>query len=101
MTSVQTRGQGQFLCGPISASVFGVIAREVFSAGDGRAASSGDAPEEEPAGEGAGGAGDAGTLEDAARDEREYVRGRVREELGCEPTEEEVDEWVREHTEGY
>jgi hypothetical protein len=101
MISVQTRGQAQFSCGPISASVFGVGARGVFPAGDGRAASSGGAPEEEPAGDGAGGAGDAGTLEDAARGEREYARGRVREELGREPTEEEVNEWVREHTEGY
>lgn len=42
-----------------------------------------------------------GTLEDAARDEREYVRGRLREELGREPSEEEVSEWLRQHTEGY
>ncbi|HYE12863.1 MAG TPA: hypothetical protein VD968_00285 [Pyrinomonadaceae bacterium] len=41
------------------------------------------------------------TLEDAGRDERDYVRGRLREELGREPTEEEIDEWLREHTEGY
>ena len=46
--------------------------------------------DEEPAG-----------LGDAARDEREYVRGRLREELQREPTEEEMDEWLREHTEGY
>jgi hypothetical protein len=44
--------------------------------------------------------GDAG-LDDAARDEQEYVRGRLREELKREPTEEEIDEWLREHTEGY
>ena len=40
-------------------------------------------------------------LEDAARAEREYVRQRLREELQREPTEEEVDEWLRQHTEGY
>jgi hypothetical protein len=43
---------------------------------------------------------DAG-LDDAARDEQEYVRQRLREELKREPTEEEMDEWLREHTEGY
>lgn len=40
-------------------------------------------------------------LDDAARDEREYVRGRLREELQREPTESELDEWLRQHTEGY
>jgi hypothetical protein len=40
-------------------------------------------------------------LEDVARAEREYVRQRLRAELGREPTEEEVDEWLRQHTEGY
>jgi len=43
---------------------------------------------------------DAG-LDDAARDEREFIRGRLREELEREPTDEEVDEWLRQHTEGY
>jgi hypothetical protein len=42
-----------------------------------------------------------GSLEDAARGEREYVRERLRTELGREPTEEELNEWLREHTEGY
>jgi hypothetical protein len=46
------------------------------------------------------GDGDRG-LEDAARDEREYVRERLREELGREPAQEELDEWLRRHTEGY
>jgi hypothetical protein len=41
------------------------------------------------------------SLEDLGRDEREYVRGRLRAELGREPTDEEIDEWLREHTEGY
>jgi hypothetical protein len=40
-------------------------------------------------------------LDDAARNEREYVGQRLREELKREPTEEEVDEWLRQHTEGY
>ena len=101
MISVQTCQQAQFLCGPMSGHVFGVNAREVFSAGGGRVASSDDASEEEPSGDVGGEAGDAGTLEDVARREREYLRGRVREELGREPTEAELDEWLREHTEGY
>lgn len=44
---------------------------------------------------------DDGSLDDAARREREYVRERLREELKREPTEPEVDEWLRQHTEGY
>jgi hypothetical protein len=40
-------------------------------------------------------------LDDAARSEREYVRERLREELKREPTERELDEWLRQHTEGY
>ncbi|MDT5121402.1 MAG: hypothetical protein QOC96_884 [Acidobacteriota bacterium] len=40
-------------------------------------------------------------LDDAARTERDYVRQRLREELQREPTEQEVDEWLRQHTEGY
>lgn len=46
-----------------------------------------------------GGTGDA--LEDAARRERDYVRERLKEELRREPTDEEVSEWLRRHTEGY
>ncbi len=41
------------------------------------------------------------SLEDAACMEQEYVRERLREELGREPSEEELSEWLREHTEGY
>jgi len=41
------------------------------------------------------------TLEDAARDSTEYVRQRLREELKRDPTEAEVNDWLREHTEGY
>jgi hypothetical protein len=51
-------------------------------------------------GDDSGGGGDA-TLEDAAEREQEYLRRRLREELGREPTEEELNEWLREHTEGY
>jgi hypothetical protein len=40
-------------------------------------------------------------LDDAARNEREYVQERLREELKREPTEGEIDEWLRQHTEGY
>jgi len=40
-------------------------------------------------------------LEDAAQSERDYVRQRLREELKREPTESELDEWLRQHTEGY
>jgi hypothetical protein len=46
------------------------------------------------------GDGDA-PLDDAARSERDYVRERLREELKREPTDIEVDEWLRQHTEGY
>ena len=42
-----------------------------------------------------------GTLDDAARREREDMRPRLRDELGREPTEEELDEWLRRHTESY
>ena len=52
-----------------------------------------------PAQDGDEGAGD--SLEDAALDEREYARERLREERGREPTEEEVSEWLRQQTEGY
>lgn len=40
-------------------------------------------------------------LEDVARTEHEYLHERLRKELGREPTEEELDEWLRQHTEGY
>ena len=36
-----------------------------------------------------------------AENEHEYLHQRLREELGREPTEEELDEWLRQHTEGY
>lgn len=40
-------------------------------------------------------------LKDVAKTEHEYLHERLREELGREPTEEELDEWLRQHTEGY
>jgi hypothetical protein len=40
-------------------------------------------------------------LEEIARTEREYVRRRLREELKREPMEEEMDEWLRQQTEGH
>ena len=40
-------------------------------------------------------------LEEVSRSEHDYLHQRLREELGREPTEEELDEWLREHTEGY
>jgi hypothetical protein len=40
-------------------------------------------------------------LEEASKAEHEYLHQRLREELAREPTEEELDEWLREHTEGY
>ncbi|HZB47096.1 MAG TPA: hypothetical protein VE360_17690 [Pyrinomonadaceae bacterium] len=66
----------------------------------------GDSPESEPqagATEGQGAESPAGgdTLADAARDEREVAAGRLRDELGRDPSDEEVDEWLRRHTEGY
>jgi hypothetical protein len=41
------------------------------------------------------------TLADAARDEREVAAERLRGELGRDPSDEEIDEWLREQTEGY
>jgi hypothetical protein len=40
-------------------------------------------------------------LEDVAKTEHEYLHQRLREDLGREPTEEELDQWLRQHTEGY
>jgi hypothetical protein len=40
-------------------------------------------------------------LEDIAQGEHQYLHERLRAELGREPTEEELDEWLRQHTEGY
>jgi hypothetical protein len=40
-------------------------------------------------------------LAGVARTEHEYLHQRLRDELGREPSEEELDEWLRQHTEGY
>jgi hypothetical protein len=40
-------------------------------------------------------------LKDVVQTEHEYLHERLRGELGREPTEEELDEWLRQHTEGY
>jgi hypothetical protein len=40
-------------------------------------------------------------LEEVFKAEHQYLHQRLREELCREPTEEELDEWLREHTEGY
>ena len=40
-------------------------------------------------------------LEDVAETEHNYLHQRLREDLGREPTEAELDEWLRQHTEGY
>ena len=40
-------------------------------------------------------------LSAAALEEREFVRTTLISQLGREPTEEEVNEWLREHTESY
>jgi len=40
-------------------------------------------------------------LADVAQTEHDYLHQRLREDLGREPTEEELDEWLRQHTEGY
>lgn len=45
--------------------------------------------------------GQGSELKDVAQTEREYLHERLRVELGREPTEEELDEWLRQHTEGY
>ena len=44
---------------------------------------------------------DGDDLENAAADGEQFVRERLQEELGREPTDDEVNEWLREHTESY
>lgn len=44
---------------------------------------------------------EASELGQVAETEHEYLHQRLREELGREPTEQELDEWLRQHTEGY
>lgn len=40
-------------------------------------------------------------LADVAQSEHAYLHQRLRDDLGREPTEAELDEWLRQHTEGY
>ncbi|MDQ1708350.1 MAG: hypothetical protein QOJ88_1561 [Pyrinomonadaceae bacterium] len=40
-------------------------------------------------------------LADVAKSEHEYLHQRLREELGREPNEAELNDWLRQHTEGY
>ena len=40
-------------------------------------------------------------LSDAAKQEEEFLKERLTAELGRAPTQEELDEWLREHTESY
>ncbi len=40
-------------------------------------------------------------LKDVAETEHKYLHERLRQELAREPTEEELNEWLRQHTEGY
>ncbi len=40
-------------------------------------------------------------LEETVRQEQEYLRQRLRDELKREPTEKELNDWLRQHTEGY
>jgi hypothetical protein len=40
-------------------------------------------------------------LSSVASEEQNFVRERLSSELGRQPTQEEVDEWLREHTESY
>lgn len=81
-------------CGVASLAERFAPLRQKFAAaaGEGEAPLHEDAPAEKPSGD---------SLEDAARGERDYVRGRLREDLGRDPSEEEVSEWLRQHTEGY
>ena len=41
------------------------------------------------------------SLQDLVRDERELARERAQRELGREPNEDEIDDWLRRQTEGY
>lgn len=53
--------------------------------------------EESPADE----ADDDSSLIEVAEREREYLRNKLREQLQREPSDEEEDEWLRQHTESY
>lgn len=71
--------------------------RQIFSYGLDAMMAGDNAPEDtSPDGEGGN-----NSLEDAVQDEQEFLRQRVRDELKREPSEEEINEWLRQHTEGY
>lgn len=88
-----TEGFEQFL---VRAEDFPARLLRLRSVDDKAFQSSSSSEDETPATE----EGDA-SLDEAAETEREYVRRRLRDESGREPSEEEVDEWLRRHTEGY
>lgn len=46
-------------------------------------------------------ADDESALAETVREEAEFLREKLREQLGREPTDEELNEWLREHTESY
>jgi hypothetical protein len=54
-----------------------------------------DAREEET------GAGGDDSLQDLAREQRDLARERLTGELGRDPAEDEIDDWLRRQTEGY
>jgi hypothetical protein len=66
-----------------------VFQRGWTAAGAGGINGEGERPEPDP------------DLEEAVQEEYEYLRNRLQEELGREPTDEELDEWLRRHTEAY
>ena len=41
------------------------------------------------------------SLQGLAREQRDYARERLSRELGRDPTEDEMDDWLRRQTEGY
>jgi len=64
-----------------------------------------DTPEPPPAGtdmspEEKDGGGD-DSLQQLAREQRDYARDALSRELGREPADEEIDDWLRRQTEGY
>ena len=46
-------------------------------------------------------ANDESELAETVKEEAEFLKEKLREQLGREPTDEEVNEWLREHTESY
>ena len=80
-----------------SGSFYSLFARHESARGPGQLRCADASAEESPEIE-----GDADdSLEDVARGERDYVRERLHADLDREPTDEEVDEWLQQHTEGY